>query len=859
MKGILLFLLISLNLLSFSQISEDFSDGNISANPSWLGDDSVFVVQDDGTGNFQLKSNKLITNISYFLASESTQISDGLWEMDVKLSFNTSSTNYVDVFLTANQSNLLSSTLTSYFVRIGGTNDEICFYKKVNGTNTLLIDGINGVTNSSASVFRLKVSCDATNTWKLEHDFNHTGTFTSEGEIQDASINSSAFFGILIRQSTASFFQKHFFDNIYVGPVIQDTIPPDLVGIEVLSDSQILAEFSEELGAGAGNTQKYSFLPSLLIASATIDATNSKKVKLILNSSLQNGNSYTLICNQIPDTLGNESVQQERNFTYLVFETPSKGDVIITEFMADPSPRVALPELEFVEIHNVSDKFFNLTGWKLGDNATFGTVLNRTLFPGEYVILCPTSAVDSFPNAVGVTSFPSLNNSGDDIVLLSNNLVEIDQIRYTDSWYLSDVKKEGGYSLERIKTIHPCSSSSNWKASESINGGTPGAQNSIHDNSPDTEFPQLLSLLVTNPNKLQLLFNEPLDSLALSQSIFTSNPYLNIATRSISGLYPTEMTLDFQESFTPSTQYNFTLLNIKDCWQNATTISGKFLIDELPEAGDLIINEILFDPIVGGSDYVEVKNKSQKWIDVYNCSFAKYDDDTIASIKAIPIHFILKPNEILAFTPDSTFQFNHFPMSQTGRFVQMSLPTYPNDSATVYLLCNSKVIDKVSYQDDWHFKLLDSPDGKSLERISASGNSDDSGNWHTAAEAINFGTPGAENSQNSEGNLDLALSFTKEIFSPDLDGVDDVLQLNYVLNETGYLGNITLFDERGRLVKTLMKNELLGLTGSITWDGINDQEVKASIGTYVLFFEVFNIHGGAVFQKRKAFVLAGKF
>ncbi|MDP4866726.1 MAG: hypothetical protein NWR53_08710, partial [Crocinitomicaceae bacterium] len=114
----------------FGQVSENFSDGNFSLTPTWSGDDSVYTIL-DVAGDFQLRSNKLLPNSSFYLATASTLSTDAQWEFFVNLNLNTSSANYTDIYLTADQSNLLSPSLSGYFVRIGGTTDEISLYRKV--------------------------------------------------------------------------------------------------------------------------------------------------------------------------------------------------------------------------------------------------------------------------------------------------------------------------------------------------------------------------------------------------------------------------------------------------------------------------------------------------------------------------------------------------------------------------------------------------------------------------------------------------------------------------------------------------------------------------------------------------------
>ncbi|MEJ6686214.1 MAG: hypothetical protein QNK70_02915 [Crocinitomicaceae bacterium] len=101
-------------------------------------------------------------------------------------------------------------------------------------------------------------------------------------------------------------------------------------------------------------------------------------------------------------------------------------------------------------------------------------------------------------------------------------------------------------------------------------------------------------------------------------------------------------------------------------------------------------------------------------------------------------------------------------------------------------------------------------------------------------------------------------TFTNSIFSPDNDGFENVLQVNYQLQEEGVLGRVEIYDDKSRPIKALFQNMLLGSSGTFTWDGIKNDGQKGSIGTYVMVFEAFSTDGSVFFTKVKAFTLAGK-
>jgi hypothetical protein len=605
----------------------------------------------------------------------------------------------------------------------------------------------------------------------------------------------------------------------------------------------------------------YSLSPFLTIQTVTVDAVNAALVHgtLWATTPFVNGTPYTLTINAISDLSGNASGSQSVQFSYLVAESPLKGDVVINEFMCDPSPVIGLPEVEFVEIYNRSSKYFDLTGWKLGDASSDGIIQSGWLYPGEYKILCATANVDTFAiPGVAVSSFPSLNNAGDDIVLKDAVGNILDKLTYTDAWYKDLVKADGGWTIELINPNDPCSDQDNWTASNSLNGGTPGLVNSVQDLTPDTSSPSISQLVPLAPNFLEIHFSEGMDSTLVKNMTVLVDPSLTLTNNFMLSAGASMTTLQFAENFAGSQVYAITLENVGDCWMNQTNLSGTFALPETAVPGDLVINEILFDPYTGGYDWIEVYNNSGKLIDLQNWSLANYDNDTISNQKFVTDHFYLGAGAYAVLGKDSSFVKQNYPASIPGTFVYSETPSFNNDSSSVYLLYNNQVMDHVSYTADWHFAILDNTDGVSLERIDPNGISNNSANWHSAAEAIGFATPGAQNSQFRPAVSNGEFSFTSATLSPDNDGYEDVLQVNYDMSQSGLLGSFTIYDDRGRLIRSLYKNELLGSTGSFTWDGVTDQQVKATIGTYIAVFEAFSLDGGLMFSKTKAFVVAGK-
>ena len=842
---------------SHAQVTDDFSDGDFTNNPIWSGTTGDFSV--NGTQELQLTS--LVAGASYLTTPHNlTSLDNKEWRIWVKHSFASSTSNFGRVYLTADNADL-NLVQNGYYLLFGEANalDAIRLFKLEAGVSTLICSGVDGqIANSFTASVRVKRS--ALGDWSLYADLTGGQNFVLQATTSDLSALIGTHFG-MIDTYTISNATKFYYDNIYIGNEIVDVQPPTLDTAIAISATQVDAYFNEALDpVSAQIAGNYVFNPTIGASLAVLDGVNPSIVHLTTTTPLINGTTYNLIATNISDVSNNTSASTTTTFLYLVADSVLRGDVIINEFFPDPTPFIGLPEVEFVEIYNKSNKIFNLTGWKIGDASSDGTITEGWLLPGEYKVLTATANIPLYTNtmALGVTSFPSLNNAGDDVVLKDTYGQIIDKLTYTDDWYRDDIKQDGGYSLELINPNDPCSDADNWIASNWILGGTPGYVNSVWNLTPDTGVPEVILALALAPNFLELHFNEGMDSTSLSNSVLSFTPNLTIQNKFVLGAHPNLMTIQFNENLQGSQLYTYNIQSIADCWLNQADRSGTFILPETPQPGDVVINEILQNPLTGGQDWIELYNNSSKVVNLKDWQLANFDNDTIDNFKIIPTNYILKPNDYVVLGKDSNFVKQNYPFANPGKFLFTEMPSYNIDSGTVYLLYNSEIIDKVSYLDAWHFDLLDVTDGASLERIDPSGASTSEFNWHSAAEDVGFGTPGRINSQYRPAVSNGEISLTTDIFSPDNDGYEDVLQISYALASPGMLGKAQIFDDRGRLVRTIFTNELLGTSGTFSWDGVTDQQVKASIGVYVLVVEVFSTDGGVFFTKQKAVTLAGK-
>ncbi|MFT6176988.1 MAG: hypothetical protein ACJAUF_000901, partial [Bacteroidia bacterium] len=213
MRASFLLILTCFTLAGFSQFTDDFTDGDFTTNPTWSGDVSKFIID-----NEELRSNSNTVSDNFYLSTPSTLAQGDIeWQFRVNMQFSTSGANYTDVFLMADNADL-SAVSNGYFVRIGNTDDEVSLYKIVAGTETQLTDGTDDKTHNKN--INLKVTKGAFGTWAIHADYTGGSNYQIEGSVTDNDITSSTHFGFLIKQSVASFHLNHFYDDIYVGPLL---------------------------------------------------------------------------------------------------------------------------------------------------------------------------------------------------------------------------------------------------------------------------------------------------------------------------------------------------------------------------------------------------------------------------------------------------------------------------------------------------------------------------------------------------------------------------------------------------------------------------------------------------------------
>lgn len=530
--------------------------------------------------------------------------------------------------------------------------------------------------------------------------------------------------------------------------------------------------------------------------------------------------------------------------------------IVICEVMADPSPAVALPNTEYIELRNTTNQPINLNGWKLSDGNSTATIsINFILQPDSSVVICTNSAAAALAalgTTIGVSNFPSLDNDADLIYLRSPQGSTIHAIAYNNAWYNNAVKSDGGWSLEMIDTKNPCAGATNWKPSEDSKGGTPGKKNSVDGSNKDNEPPALIRAFATDSVSVTLVFNESLDS---AKAVIATNYMLSDGigiSSNIVALSPLfdKVILKLNTAIVKNKLYKVTVSGVFDCAgssigiYNTASVGWAVATDSL----DVVINELLFNPKPDGVDYLELYNRSAKIINLKDLYIAnRSSTGIVSSVKQVVAEDrLLFPQQYVVLTEDAAVLKQQYLVKDAAAVIVLpSMPSYPDDKGVAILLnAQGKIIDELPYDEKWHFKLIDNNEGVALERINYNNNTNDAGNWHSAATSAGYGTPGYQNSQYTAASITTgSITISPNVFSPDNDGFDDNAFINYQFDNPGFVCNIAIYNANGRPVKFVTRNALCGLKGSYRWDGLDENNQKLPIGTYVVLTEVFALNG----------------
>jgi len=546
-------------------------------------------------------------------------------------------------------------------------------------------------------------------------------------------------------------------------------------------------------------------------------------------------NKTTLISiDTLVNCLSERTSNIQTSFTRYYTVSATRNDVIFSEILCNPVNNLGGYPAEYIEIYNRTDNAINIMQWQLKDEVSTAFLPNCILLPHQFAVITSTSSVKYFTEGkvLGVTNFPSLGNEGDRLSLWDTVGNCIHYVAYNKSMFKNAKSTIDGCSLEIIDPDFPCVLNSNWTASTSIKRGTPGTKNSVQGNLKDVELPMVTDLYSIDSIHELVRFSE---SVFLSNDeFFKDQDFIDSLT-----LLPPEYNKLLLRVF--DTKSALHIKGIQDCaGNNLQEMALEMLMPQPIVRGDIVINEVLFNPKNNGFDYIELYNRSDKVVDLKDIILSNTDkNDTLLSMmQPVSEGKLLKPGEFVLFTEDALALANIYSVKNPHAIYECEIPSMNSDKGHIILMQKSGlVLDELYYDEKMHFEMIKDVKGVSLEKIDYNRLSEERDNWTSASSICGFGTPGYMNSQASSGYVnDNLFSVSKHIISPDQDGKDDFITFGWSLPSENYFGEIFLLDMNGNKVTQLMQRESLGVKGEYTWKGETDNNQLPPEGLYIVYF-----------------------
>lgn len=784
MKQILLFFLVNLPLLVYSQFQETFESKELPE--SWIGNRQQFVI-DDGVLMVNGQEQTETVSLSYPYSIEGNEQE---WEFYLYLKNKPTTDNRIKIFPASPD-----KTPSGFYICAG--------YNKSNRLRVVIndqeIQAFNDFDKEERCILHLIITCKDQRYWS----FSVGNALSDERTKRTASFESSytfpsqANFCIQVTHTKTRTDDFGIDDICYRTKITEQPEEPgqteqssvELTAIQPISLSEVSFEFNGpvSLENAVFSISGYGFEGKCSAVRSIYQDNNHQVVMIRFSQAMTLNKEYTFYIENLKDEQG--AIIPNASYTFLLqeeetpetpeetpetpeeqpedpIETYPEKAIRINEVMADPDT-CGWPE--YVELYNPQDKTISLDGWIFDyGNGYRRKGLDGFSIPANgYVILFHAKHTDIFPEniAIPIETFPQLSNTGKALALYAGE-------KCIDSYSYPQAKPACSWEYDE----------EGWHLSTDPRGGTPGEANSeAEENEED----------------------------------------------------PDETPDEPEEETNPEPE-------IPEAQQ--------------PQPGDIIINELLPEPFVDGSEYIELYNRSEQELSLKDvCISTRKSDGSLNTrypLEAYPQ--TLQAGDYLLLTKSIEGVENFYSLPASLNWLECKLPVLSNTGSTVVLYREDGeiIIDEVSYSSKWHAPTVKNKKGVALERKDPDKDSQNADNWTSAASSAGFGTPGLENSQYLNGGTE---TDSEEIDDP-IYQPTGTFQIPYRLNQSGYMARGWIFDLSGRKVALIADNTSLGTQGYLEWNGKGRDGSPVNTGIYIIYLELWH-PGGNVIRKKQVLLI----
>ena len=585
-----------------------------------------------------------------------------------------------------------------------------------------------------------------------------------------------------------------------------------------------------------------------LLASQTIALSNQLYLGFAVDSDVTN-QSVTAQFLQITNTPANAVV----GTVPYPYEPPAACSrttpIIISEIMWKPATRADTNNCEFLEIYNSNPWFQDISSYQIvcaDMNYTFppGTILGG----GAYLVIAASPG--SLQNVYGITNvmgpYTGSLKHAETVQLLDEHGSVLLTVPYSDKFPWPVATGGTGHSLVLANPSYGAGDPRAWVISDVV-GGSPGAMESFHPSPLRSVV--LNEVLAHSENSSVLpfveLYNHSTNSVNLSGCILTDNAgasqYVMPAGTAIGpgGFLSFPASLGFTLNPTGDTIYlvkpdGSRVLDAVQFEGQADGVSyGRwpdgandfYPLQSLTPGtnnsaiviGNVVINELMYDPISGNSDdqYVELYNQGSNTVSLANWQF------TAGITFTFPATASIGPQGYVVIGKNTSELFSNYPnlkvsntygnysgkLSHEGARVALSMPQSLYATGTVLA-----VEDEVTYGTGGRWGQWSAGGGSSLELIDPHGNHRLAANWADSNESqksvwTDIETTGVlDNGGNYESGILHAQIGILDVGECLVDNIEaDFQGTNYVANSTFEAG-LANWSCQGSHVRSSLEN-----------------------------------------------------
>ncbi|HEY2952433.1 MAG TPA: lamin tail domain-containing protein, partial [Verrucomicrobiae bacterium] len=452
--------------------------------------------------------------------------------------------------------------------------------------------------------------------------------------------------------------------------VVADTTKPTLATVGNIGENQIVfVVFSEPVEvASATDAENYTINNGVSVTRATFGVDSRT---IILTTTLLSPNvTYTLTVNNVrdrastPNTILTNSTKSfsltstplDVSFLSLPKEPlgPSsrRHGVVISEVMYHPTNRADGRNLEFIEIFNSQAWFEEIGGWRISGAIDYTFPSNTILQPRSFLVVAAVPAdLQAVYGLTGVlgpfANTNGLQNSSGTLRLRNARDAVLFEMNYSGDPPYPVAADGGGHSLVLARPSYGEGDPRAWAASDII-GGTPRT-NEVAGANPFRTILVNEFLAHTDPPQEDYieLYNYGTASVNIGRCVLTDNPETNKFIIPTNTILPargfvafTQTQLGFalsaagEDIFLKNTNGTRIIDAVRFGAQENGVATGRYA-DGAPsftrlarptpgtnnapfKTKDVVINEIMFDPVSGDSDdeYVELFNRSTNLVNL---------------------------------------------------------------------------------------------------------------------------------------------------------------------------------------------------------------------------------------------------